>query len=538
MSLPQNNYITILNSLKEKIRYARHKAANVVNVELLKLYWDIGNIILEQQKEEGWGAKVIDRLAIDLKIEFPDFKGLSVRNLKYMRAFAEAYPGFGIVQIVSAQIDSTENNPLIIVQTLSAQLTWSHHQLLLDKVKNLNERMFYMQKGVENSWSHSIMAEQISSNLYVRQGKAITNFKTTLPQLQSDLAQQTLKNPYVFDFLGFGEAIKERELERGLMQHLKKFLLELGKGFAYVGNQKNIVVEDDDYFLDLLFYNYNMHCFVVFELKVGDFKPEFAGKLNFYVNTVNEQYKGENDKRTIGVLLCKTPNETVVRYSLKGIESPIGVADYKLENTLPKQIKSEIPTIEELEAELGKEYEELKTPSQKRFDALKEKLSQIKSPEIKQPATTEILFEIIEKSLIPLYEKLLKKMEEINELFVSHKYLWSGLNKEIQDFNLLKEEWINEDFINKGRTLSFSCWLNGFRKGGINTFGVSFILNFKREQYWYGFDLSNNNEQPFFKKLYHEQLTSDEIDYIVDTVYNFVLDNIEQGIERFNLEKK
>jgi predicted nuclease of restriction endonuclease-like (RecB) superfamily len=357
MSQIEPEYIHILNSLREKIRLARIKATIAVNVELLKLYWEIGNTILKLQKEEGWGAKIIDKLAIDLKMEFSDFKGLSVRNLKYMRAFAKAYPA--IVQPAVAQLDSSLS--MAFVQPLVAQIPWTHHTIILDKVKTSAERLFYVEKTMQNGWSKSILSLQIDSNLYKRQGNAITNFDKRLPAPLSDLANETLKNPYIFDFLGYSEELKERELEKALMQHLKKFMLELGRGFAFVGNQKNINVQGDDYFLDMLFYNYHLHCFVVFELKVGNFKPEFAGKLNFYVNTVNEQIKSLEDKPTIGVLLCKTPNETVIKYALKGIESPIGVADYELSQALPKQLKGEIPSIEELEAEIEKEYKELIT---------------------------------------------------------------------------------------------------------------------------------------------------------------------------------
>lgn len=353
------------------------------------MYWEIGNIILQQQKEAGWGAKVIDRLSADLRAEFPDFKGLSVRNLRYMRTFAEAWPDFlstssvapiekSIVQTPSAQLQVTESQNSIIVQTVSAQLPWSHHQIILDKIKDSQLRLFYIQKCAENGWSHSVLAHQIESRLHERTGTAITNFKETLPSVQSDLVQQTLKNPYVFDFLSLGEELKEKELEKALIQHLKKFMLELGKGFAYVGNQKNIVVGDNDFFLDLLFYNYNLHCFVVFELKMGAFEPEFAGKLNFYVNTINSQVKGEEDKPTIGVLLCKTPNETVVRYSLQGIASPIGVAEYELSQVLPDKLEGNIPGVEELEAELDKEYKELNSPPDEKGDQLKKKLKELK----------------------------------------------------------------------------------------------------------------------------------------------------------------
>jgi predicted nuclease of restriction endonuclease-like (RecB) superfamily len=371
------NYGEVLHSLKQKIRQARLRATIAVNNELLKIYWEIGSTILLHQKNEGWGTKVIDRLAADLKLEFSGMKGLSLRNIKYMRAFAEAYPGFVIVQPLAAQLqkDKTKNrllqNPSLktvqstIVQPLVAQLPWTHHTIIIDKVKEVSERIFYIKKAVENGWSKSVLTAQIESQLYRRQGKAITNFDSTLTPLQSDLAKETLKNPYLFDFLSIGEEMQEREMEKALMQHIKKFLLELGRGFAYVGNQFNVVVEDDDFFLDLLFYNYYLHCFIVFELKIGKFKPEYAGKLNFYINTVDEQIKSQQHKPTIGVLLCKTPNHTVVKYALKGIKTPIGVADYEFAKALPKNLKAGLPSIEELEAALGTETKNFKPPHKK-----------------------------------------------------------------------------------------------------------------------------------------------------------------------------
>ncbi|NOS91686.1 MAG: DUF1016 domain-containing protein [Cyclobacteriaceae bacterium] len=315
------DYGQILQELKEKIRQARLRASVVVNAQLLHMYWEIGQTILEQQSKQGWGAKIIDRLAADLKMEFEDMKGLSVRNLKYMRAFAEAYPAF--VQPLVAQMQNAESQDVKIVQSpvaqlgqLVSQLPWAHNIVLLTKLPNLEERLFYAQKCIQNGWSKTILTHQIESGLIARQGKAITNFEDTLPKYQSDLAKETFKNPYLFDFLGIGEEVHERELEKALVNHIKKFLLELGRGFAFVGNQQNLVVNGDDFFLDLLFYNYHLHCFVVFELKVGDFMPEYAGKLNFYINTIDKQIKGANDKPTIGVLLCKAPNETVVKFAL------------------------------------------------------------------------------------------------------------------------------------------------------------------------------------------------------------------------------
>ena len=363
------NYANIVSRLKEKIKQTRLQAVVVVNKQLIDLYWEIGNTILQQQKKEGWGTKVIDRLAADLKSGFPDMKGLSSRNIKYMRAFAEAYPDFTIVQPLVAQLQSADKEPSEFVQPVAAQIPWTHHTILLDRLKTAEERRFYMKKTAENGWSKAVLVLQIESDLHKRQGRAITNFENTLPKPESDLAREMFKNPYLFDFLNIGEEAKERELENALIQHLKKFLLELGRGFAYVGNQYNIEVGGDDFFPDLLFYNTRLHCYVVFELKVGTFEPEFAGKLNFYLSAIDAQIKMPEDKPTIGVLLCKTPNETVIEYALRGINKPMGVADYELAKALPKNIKSEMPTIEELEAALEAEAKKFKQPLHKKIKA-------------------------------------------------------------------------------------------------------------------------------------------------------------------------
>lgn len=251
MKSNDKNYAIMLEALKQKISQARQRALLTVNRELLQLYWETGNSILQQQAARGWGAKVIDKLAADLKTAFPDIKGFSVRNIKYMRAFAVAWPQF--VQQPAAHIPGEGNQSGQNVQQAAAQLPWGHHQLLLDKLDTAAQRTFYVQKAIQNGWSRHVLAAQVASRLHLRQGKSITNFETSLPGPQGDLARESLRSPYIFDFLAMGEAMQERELERALMQHMKKFLLELGRGFAYVGNQFNLVVEDDDYYLDLLF---------------------------------------------------------------------------------------------------------------------------------------------------------------------------------------------------------------------------------------------------------------------------------------------
>ena len=367
-----SDYLKILQGLKEKIIQTRQRVSLTANAQLLSLYWEIGKTIAVMESKQGWGAKTIEKLSIDLKMDFPEMKGLSSRNLRYMRDFSNAYPQFTLssssvelLQQPAAKTQKTDKQTGIILQQPAAkldatsitnmelaQIPWSDHQVLLDKVKDAEARAFYIQQIIKNGWSRNVLVQQISGKLFQRQGKALSNFELTLPNPQSDLATETLKNPYLFDFLNLDAEAKEREVEAALIQHIRRFLLELGRGFAYVGNQFNLNVAGDDFFTDLLFFNFHMNCFVVFELKVGDFQPEFAGKLNFYINCIDEQIKGKEHNPTIGVLLCKTPNQTVIKYSLKSIGTPIGVADYELRKTLPKKLARQMPTIEELEEQM------------------------------------------------------------------------------------------------------------------------------------------------------------------------------------------
>jgi predicted nuclease of restriction endonuclease-like (RecB) superfamily len=290
-----------------------------------------------RQQQEGWGAKVIDRLAKDLKREFPDMKGFSPRNLKYMRAFAEAYPDQAIVQEVLAQIP------------------WYHNQALLDKLKAPDERLWYAQGTLENGWSRNILVMQIESNLFKRQGGAVTNFEHTLPPVQSDLAQQLIKDPYNFDFLNLTSATQERELEKALVERIRDFLLELGVGFAFVGSQYRLEVSGNEYFMDMLFYHLKLRCYVIIDLKVTEFRPEYTGKMNFYVAAVDDLLRHPDDQPTIGIVLCKSKNKTVAEYALRNVNTPIAIATH----SLPDQLKANLPTIEQLEMELDAVVSEL-----------------------------------------------------------------------------------------------------------------------------------------------------------------------------------
>ena len=339
MGAPDNpvipsGYSALLSHLKGRIHSARMRAALAANQELTLLYWDLGRAVLERQAEEGWGAKVIDRLSRDLQRAFPDMKGLSPRNLKYMRRFSEAWPEREIVQQAVAQIP------------------WGHNVRLLDKLDDPNLRLFYIQKAIEHGWSRNILVMQIESGLHLRQGQALTNFEATLPAPNSDLANTLLKDPYIFGFLGLEDEAQEREVEKALVQHMRDFLLELGVGFAFVGNQYRLEVGGDEFFLDMLFYHLRLRCYVVVELKAVPFKPEFAGKLNFYLSAVDDLVRHPDDGPTIGLLLCRGKNKTVAEYALKDMSKPIGVSDYQLTEALPEKLAGQLPTVAELEAEM------------------------------------------------------------------------------------------------------------------------------------------------------------------------------------------
>ena len=329
-------YKDLLVDLKARVRQAQLKASLSVNKELITLYWQIGSSILVQQEKQGWGTKIVDKLSQDLKLEFPDMKGFSVRNLKYMRAFAEAY------------------TDIEFVQQAAAQIPWGHNCLLLDKTKSAEEKNFYIQSTIENGWSRNILVHQIESDLYNRQVQSnkTHNFHETLPAIQSDLADEMLKDPYKFDFLCLSEEAKERDLENALIEHITKFLLELGAGFAFVGRQYHLEVSDQDFYLDLLFYHTKLHAYVIIELKFGDFKPEYAGKLNFYLSAVDEQLKTDSDNPSIGIILCKDKNKLIAEYALKDMTKPIGVSEYKLTEAVPENLKGSLPSIEDFENEL------------------------------------------------------------------------------------------------------------------------------------------------------------------------------------------
>ncbi len=336
MLLNDNQYLSVIETVKAEISKAQYKATLQVNREMILLYHGIGKVINEHKT---WGSKFIDNLAKDIKIAFPSSTGYSVRNLKYMAKFAAAYP-------------ETE-----FVQQVVAQIPWGHNIVLLDKLSRKDQREWYAKKAIALSWSRSVLVHQIETNLYERQAvtQKISNFEHRLPSPQSELALQTMKDPYIFDFIPFAENMLERDIEQALVKEVTALLLELGTGFAFLGNQYRLTVGGEDFYIDLLFYNINLRCYVVIELKTGDFKPEYAGQLNFYLSAVDGILKKDEDKPTIGLLLCQSKNNIVAEYSLKDMSKPMGVSEYRITGELPKELKEQLPSIEDIQTRINRE---------------------------------------------------------------------------------------------------------------------------------------------------------------------------------------
>ena len=356
--LVSQEYKIWLESLKNKFRSSQIKASIKVNTTLLEFYWDLGEQIVEKQQEYKWGSGFLEKLSRDLSAEFPDVKGFSYTNVKNIRQW------FVFWQQLVGELKSTKSQQLVgesgvdktkqIVSQIF-MIPWGHNIAIIQKCKNIDEAIYYVQNTLKNGISRSVLVHQIESNLYERDGKALTNFENTLPPIQSDLAKEITKDPYIFDFVTLTQDYQEKELEDALTQNITNFLLELGSGFAFVGRQYKLIVGGDEFRIDLLFYHIKLKCYVVVELKATEFKPEFAGKLSFYTSAVDGEIKDINDNPTIGILICKSKNDLVVEYALKDINKPLGISQYELTEILPKEYKSSLPSIEEIEAQFQNE---------------------------------------------------------------------------------------------------------------------------------------------------------------------------------------
>lgn len=366
-------YNGLLADIKNRIRHAQVRAAVSANAEMILMYWDIGRMIHQRQQMEGWGAGIIPKLAKDIRNELPEIKGFSERNIGYMVRFFREYGEPAILQQPVAKLPGSspkaearfpseektlQNGDRPNLERHVVQIPWGHNLLLMEKVKDPVIRLWYIRQTIEQGWGRETLAAMIRRKAYERNGQAVSNFSTRLPAPQSELASRMLKDPYLFDFLTLEEPFHERELETGLIRHLEKFLLELGSGFAFVGRQYHLEVSDKDFYLDLLFYHLKLRCFIVIELKKGDFKPEYAGKMNFYCSVVDDQLRIDTDQSTIGLILCQTKDRILAEYTLRDIHKPIGISDYELTRSLPGNLQSSLPTVEEIEMELSQEIRE------------------------------------------------------------------------------------------------------------------------------------------------------------------------------------
>ncbi|GHC62253.1 PDDEXK nuclease domain-containing protein [Roseibacillus persicicus] len=382
--LSSPSYAQWLGELKDRVQQVQTKAAISVNRELLTFYWELGCEIIEKQKSATWGSGFLKQLSIDLSNAFPSLKGFSYRNIRLVRQWCHFYlehsPNLATSCCqIKENSQPVENETLTELATACGQfgqqavaklpesilesitsIPWGHNIAIISKCSSIEEALHYVRQTLTHGWSRAVLVHQIESDLFSREGSATSNFATTLPPVQSDLAQQVLKDPYIFDFLTLAQAHNERDLENQLTDHISKFLIELGAGFAYLGRQVPLQVSERDFYLDLLFYHTRLHCYVVIELKTGDFEPEFAGKLNFYLKAVDETLRSERDEPTIGILLCKTKDKLIADYALSDISKPIGVSEYQLTKSLPDNLKPSLPSIEEWEAELQQDFDDEK----------------------------------------------------------------------------------------------------------------------------------------------------------------------------------
>jgi predicted nuclease of restriction endonuclease-like (RecB) superfamily len=539
--ITMDKYQSWLIELKERIRSRQQKAALLVNTELLELYWEMGKEIVEKQQESNWGDKIIAQLAKDLMAEFPGVGGFSATNLKYVRRWFQFYSTIGQQHVdqlpkgrkkKDIKTGQQPVDPILPGATpmpeLLSRLPWGHHIRIITKCSTVEEAAFYVQEAIRNNWSRNVLSENISSQLIKRKGNAITNFEVTLPAAQSDLAREMLKNPYNFDFLTLDEAVNERELERALIGHIRKFMLELGRGFAYVGNQFNLKVEEDDFFLDLLFYNYLLDCFVIFELKVGEFKPEYAGKLNFYINAVDEQIKEKRHRPTIGVLLCKTPNKTVVQYSLKAIDSPIGVSDYEWKKALPKELKAGMPTSRELEQEVEKEVAIFKKPIDEKKQQLRQILSTIKGNELKKELDKEALFYIFKEVLRKIKENVEKILADEMNLFKHAAIVLSINNNTFTHATQTDlEAKMNAEKI---QYLGLRTNFEGFKKAGTKAFEVYIELSITLNRFKYS--IGEKKNEGWGDYLYDHIWKKEELMNLSEKWSEIVVDEISRLVQR------
>ncbi len=505
------NYFLVLDGIKDKIRRAQYKAVVAANNELLQLYWEIGMVIAQKEVEKGWGSKVVELLSADLRKEFPGKRGYSTRNLRYMRNFALAYPDFQILQQVAAK------------------LPWFHLCTLLDRVKNAEEREFYIVKAVENGWSRNVLELQIEFQLHKRTGQAINNFKNVIPEPQSGLAIEAFKNPYVFDFLGIEEKMLERDLEKALLQNITKFLLELGSGFAFVSQQTAIDVDEEEFFPDLIFYHLKLRRYVVIDLKMKDFKPEYAGKMSFYLSVFDNQYKTENDEPSIGLLLCKGAKKIIAEYALQGINQPIGVSTFILKGQpLPSELKDALPPIKAIEEKIEREIEKQKNWVDEKIEKLKKTAVERGEEHIQISRSPAVISDIFDSNILPLFEEILPEIQKLNELFMKYRLSWSIGNTDTFD-NLEAFRAFGSKLENFERLshITFYAGFETYKAAGKNYFNLGEALEFTFNHFEFSFKWNDI----IISKLYHQRLEKDEIHYVAHSFIKLFIEEIEKRLQ-------
>lgn len=525
-----DGYIFLLNDLKQKIAAAKLRATNLVNAELLQAYWEIGQIIAGQEGKAGWGTKVIEKLSKDLKIAFYDAKGFSPRNLRYMRDFFEAYPFFPFLQAPLANSEIAVEDPaaLSILQAPLAKLSWYNHITLITKVKDETIRAFYIIESAKYNWTRDNLVHQIESQLHKRQGSLQTNFKTTIDLKDQEAICQVFKDPYKLDFLSLGPEAKERHIEDALIDHITKFLIELGQSFAFMGRQYRIQLGEKEYFYDLLFYHTRLHRHIVIELKIADFQPEYMSKMEFYLKIADEQLKGELDEKSIGLIMVKTKDGLAVQYALRDAKNPIGIATYDINKALPENIKGELPTIAEIEQTMESELKDLRRPAEKRLHNLKERLTNLNKNEDNTPANINLLRDIYDHSLHPLFQNILTDFQTIASEFLSTRMYWTSPEKPIQSLDGLRPFWTDEAILKKYRDLIFTYHFDGLMIG-LDSFNTSVELQYCMDQYFYGLKILNTREF-IIRKPYTQQLSPDEMQLISDALMDDLIEKIERNL--------
>lgn len=515
-----------LFNLKQQIRVAQLKAAVKVNTELLNLYWNLGKEIVTKQQNSNWGDALIEQLAKDLSSEFPDMKGFSRTNLFYIRRWFLFYSKES--EKVPQPVGQLQEQPgsFELIPQLVVQIPWGHNREIITKAKTVEEAIFYVQQTIINNWSRNILQAQMESGLFRRKGKVLDNFESTLPKPQADLARETLKNPYNFDFLVLGPEAREKDLEDALLNQIQKFLLELGQGFAFMGRQYIVNVGGDDFRIDLLFYHTRLRCYVVVELKVTEFEPEFAGKLNFYLSAIDAQLRHEQDQPTIGILLCKTPNTVVVEYSLQSISKPLGVAEYQLTSAIPEDLKGELPTIEELEEQLTIEVS--KSAVEQKLDKFKELVSKLDHPEMTQEKTQAIVQDLFTGTLQALMDKIKLLLKDVLPLFAD-SWIAPMINESANRWFMNTD--LEAHFIKDSTTMSIGIYvcLDGFKKGGTNTFSVHETLTLWLDKYKY--HIGQQMTEKWHQGLYGYKCSEEDIIAIAERFVEIIIDRVTSVLE-------